>query len=154
MKIVNRAETISLVSEREKNCHILLVEDDPIVCKILGPMFNRSKYSVDFAGDGLKAVKMWEAGDYDLVLMEIDLPFFDGFEATGAIREKERGCGCHTPIVAMTVRTLYRERCLAVGMDDFIPKPIDFKATLQLIGKILMKEPIVGLGEHNPTAEA
>jgi CheY-like chemotaxis protein len=63
----------------------------------------------------------------------------NGFEATIAIREKEKTRGGHTPIVAMTAHALIedKERCLAVGMDAYVSKPIDFKKTLQLIGETL-----------------
>ena len=72
---------------------------------------------------------MWEKGEYDLVLMDVQMPRLNGFEATSAIREKERVHGGHTPIVAMTAhaRKEDEENCLAAGMDAYISKPIDFK---------------------------
>src|SRR6185369_4868983 len=100
-----------------------------------------SSYNLHIAEDGRKAVEMWEAGEYDVVLMDIQMPYLDGFEATRAIREKERGRGGHTPIVAMTAHALKEdeEKCLDAGMDAYIPKPIDFVKTLHLIRKILDK---------------
>ena len=65
-------------------------------------MLKQTKYNVDIAEDGLKAVEMWEKGEYDLVLMDVQMPRLNGFEATSVIREKERVHGGHTPIVAMT----------------------------------------------------
>ena len=67
------------------------------------------------------------------------MPLLNGFEATGAIREKERDRGGHIPIIAMTAHALKEdeERCLAAGMDAYISKPIDFKKSLQVIGDIL-----------------
>ena len=65
-------------------------------------MFQRSNYETDFAENGQKAVELWEKGKYDLILMDVQMPHMNGFEATTAIREKERSLGRHIPIVAMT----------------------------------------------------
>jgi len=120
---------------------LLLVEDDPVIRQVLELMLRKSSYNLHIAEDGRKAVEMWEAGEYDVVLMDIQMPYLDGFEATRAIREKERGRGGHTPIVAMTAHALKEdeEKCLDAGMDAYIPKPIDFVKTLHLIRKILDK---------------
>ncbi len=118
---------------------LLLVEDDPVTLKVLELMLTRSNYNLDFAEDGLKAVEMWEKGEYDLVLMDVQMSRLNGFEATSAIRERERERGGHTPIIAMTAhaRKEDEERCLAAGMDAYISKPIDFKQCLQAIGDII-----------------
>jgi CheY-like chemotaxis protein len=119
--------------------HLLVAEDDVATRKVLGLMLMRSNYHLDFAQDGLQAVELWEQGDYDLVLMDVQMPRLNGFEATRAIREKERERGSHTPIVAMTANAFKedKEMCLAAGMDDFISKPIDFRNCLAVIEKII-----------------
>ena len=118
---------------------LLVAEDDPTIRQVLGHMLQRSNYEIDFAENGQKAVEMWESGKFDLILMDVQMPLMNGFQATTAIREKERTCGAHTPIVAMTAHALKedKERCLDAGMDAYISKPIDFKACLQLIGETL-----------------
>lgn len=118
---------------------LLLAEDDAITRQVLGLMLKRSNYKVDFAEDGLEAVEMWEKGAYDLVLMDVQMPRSNGFEATRAIREKERELLCHTPIVAMTAHA-YKEGCLAAGMDICISKPVDFAKILKVIGEIFNKQ--------------
>ena len=119
--------------------HLLVAEDDPATRKVLGLMLMRSNYHLDFAEDGLQAVELWEKGDYDLILMDIQMPRLNGFEATRAIREKERARGNHTPIIAMTAHGFKEDEdmCLAAGMDAHISKPLNFKNFLRLIGEII-----------------
>jgi len=114
---------------------LLVAEDDPTIRQVLGTMLQMAKYDVAFAENGQKVVEMWENGNYDLVLMDVQMPVINGFEATSAIREKERIRGGHIPIVAMTAHTFKEDekRCLDAGMDAYISKPIDFMACLQLI---------------------
>jgi CheY-like chemotaxis protein len=102
-------------------------------------MLQRSNYITDFAENGQLVVEMWESGKYDLILMDVQMPRMNGFEATAAIREKERTRGGHIPIIAMTAHALKadEEKCLDAGMDVYISKPIDFARTLQVIREIL-----------------
>jgi CheY-like chemotaxis protein len=104
-------------------------------------MLERSNYLLDFAEDGLQAVDMWEKGEYDLVLMDVQMSRLNGLDATRVIREKERERGGHTPIVAMTAHTRKEDEksCLAAGMDAYFTKPIDFAKSLQVIGDIIKK---------------
>jgi CheY-like chemotaxis protein len=135
------SEAIFTAQEGDRIPRLLLAEDDPTVRHVLGLMLNRYNYNLDFAEDGQKAIEMWEKGEYDLVLMDIQMPRLNGFEATRVIREKERESGGYTPIVAMTAhaRKEDEESCLAAGMDAFISKPIDFQKSLQIIGGILKR---------------
>jgi len=133
---------------------ILIAEDDPTIRQVLGSMLHRLNYEICFAENGHKAVEMWENGDYDLILMDVQMPGMNGFEATGAIREKERTRGGYTPIVAMTAHALKEdeERCLDAGMDSYISKPIDFKKTLQVI-RYLLEKPAQFAGRETGTPE-
>jgi len=113
---------------------LLVAEDDQTIIQVLGSMLKMAKYEVAFAENGRKAVEMWENGGYDLILMDIQMPLMNGYEATAAIREKESGRG-RIPIIAMTAHAFREDekRCLNAGMDAYISKPIDFMACLQLI---------------------
>ena len=85
------------------------------------------------AGNGREALSALERERFDLVLMDVQMPEMDGFEAAGIIRERERQTGDHVPIVAMTAHAMKgdRERCLAAGMDDYVAKPIDAATALR-----------------------
>ena len=99
---------------------ILVVDDDTVISKVFTLMLQRSGFEVAVAEDGLMAVKMWEDGNFDLVLMDVQMPRMNGFEATRAIREKEVVRGGHTLIIAITAFALHNDelKCLAAGMDD------------------------------------
>jgi len=128
-------------AEGETPPRILLAEDDPASREVLELLLRRSGYDLDVAGDGLKAIELWERGTYDLVLMDVQMPRLNGFEATRIIRDRERESGGHAIIVAMTAHARKEDerRCLDAGMDAYISKPIDFTACLRLIRENLNK---------------
>jgi CheY-like chemotaxis protein len=132
-------ESINTVREGERCPRVLLAEDDSNIRQFLGLLLKRSCYNVAVAEDGLKAIEMWEEGEYDLVLMDVQMPRLNGFDATGVIREKERERGGHTPIIAMTAHASQEdlESCLAAGMDAYISKPIDFEKALRVMDDII-----------------
>lgn len=134
------AESSDPAPKREGIPRLLIAEDDPIIRKILGTLLQRSNYALDFAENGQKAVEMWERGEYDLILMDIQMPRLNGFEATAAIREQERSRGGRIPIIAITAHDFDEESCLAAGMDYYIAKPLDFQQTRQVIGEILKQK--------------
>jgi signal transduction histidine kinase/ligand-binding sensor domain-containing protein/ActR/RegA family two-component response regulator len=106
---------------------ILLVEDNVVNQKLAVRLLEKRGHHVTVAEDGLQALAKYDAGRFDLLLMDIQMPGMDGFEATAAIRDRERGTGKHTPIVAMTAHAVtgYDEKCRAAGMDGYVAKPID-----------------------------
>jgi two-component system sensor histidine kinase/response regulator len=106
--------------------HVLVVEDNPVNQKVAQRFLERMGCTVSIAEDGLDAVQKFGAARYDLILMDLQMPRMGGLAATQKIRDLERS-GRRTPIVALTadVMTGQLERCMAVGMDDFLTKPID-----------------------------
>jgi two-component system, sensor histidine kinase and response regulator len=94
---------------------------------------------VTVAGDGREALSALEKDNFDVVLMDIQMPEMDGFEATAAIRQKEKFSGRHIPIIAMTANALKgdQERCLEAGMDAYIAKPIRTKELFAAIEALL-----------------
>ena len=87
------------------------------------------------ANNGREALAAWREHDVDLILMDVEMPEMDGFEATAASREEERRTGGHIPIVAMTAHALEgdRELFLSAGMDDYIAKPIRLPVLIEAL---------------------
>jgi len=119
--------TRHLLSEQKRqNTRILLVEDNPINQKLAVALLNKAGYPVDVAENGAQAVETLKTISYQLVLMDVQMPEMDGLEATRLIRVME-GKSRHVPIIAMTAYAMKgdKERCLAVGMDDYLTKPLE-----------------------------
>lgn len=116
-----------LETKSPQNLNILIVEDDEVNQLVLSNMLIEKGYTADIACNGLEALKAQTEKQYDLILMDIQMPEMDGVEATKRIRQRETDEGIkHTPIIALTAYALHgdREKFLALGMDDYIPKPI------------------------------
>jgi CheY-like chemotaxis protein len=103
---------------------ILLVDDDPVNRALATLMLRRMECDVDATESGEEALAAVDGGDYDLVLMDCQMPLMDGFKTARAMRDS--GCARHIPIIALTASTGddHRARALEAGMDDFISKPI------------------------------
>ena len=113
---------------REERSHlqILLAEDNAVNQVLAVRLLERRGYLVTVVGNGRAAVEALSKQTFDAILMDVQMPEMNGFEATAAIRENERRSGKHIPILAMTAHALKgdQERCLAAGMDGYIAKPI------------------------------
>jgi signal transduction histidine kinase/ActR/RegA family two-component response regulator len=105
---------------------VLLAEDNVVNSTLAVRLLEREGHTVKVAQNGRQALAALRAGPFDLVLMDVQMPEMDGFEATRKIREEEAGSGAHIPIVAMTAHAMKgdADRCLAGGMDGYIAKPI------------------------------
>ncbi|MFZ4535439.1 response regulator [Propionivibrio sp.] len=122
----------SLAESVKRTVHLLVVEDNSINMMVMQGVLSKLGYKAnDKARDGVEAVEMAMKGNYDLILMDCQMPKMDGYEATRRLRE----LGFKIPILAMTAHALTgdREKCLAAGMDDYLTKPIDIsKLTVSL----------------------
>jgi CheY-like chemotaxis protein len=126
--------------------HILLAEDNVVNQRVARAILEKAGHSVEIATTGQQVVRLWEERVFDLILMDVQMPDMDGFEATAAIREKEKQAGSRIPVIAMTAHAMSgdRERCLDAGMDDYISKPIRGPALLDLVKKhaLLQRLPV------------
>ena len=127
--------------ESRDQSRVLLAEDNAVNQKLAVRLLEKRGYIVSVAGDGRQALAALEKKEFDVVLMDIQMPEMDGFEATAAIRERERSTGRHIPIVAMTAHSLAADerRCLAAGMDAYVSKPIRTSEFFATIEKVLGK---------------
>ncbi len=111
---------------RSRGFHILAAEDNPINQKLAVRLLEKRGYRVTLAENGLEVLAKLERQQFDLILMDVQMPEMGGLETTRKIREREQKSGEHIPIVAMTANAMKgdRERCLESGMDDYVSKPI------------------------------
>jgi signal transduction histidine kinase/DNA-binding response OmpR family regulator len=127
---------------------ILLVEDNAVNRKVVVTMLTRHGHHVAVAEDGQQALAALAASDYDLVLMDCQMPVMDGFEATRRLRANDPPVlNPRVPIVAMTANAMAgdREKCLAAGMNDYLSKPVNEAALLQTVARVLGDAPPVAL---------
>jgi CheY-like chemotaxis protein/HPt (histidine-containing phosphotransfer) domain-containing protein len=115
-----------IAEEKRRKIRILLAEDNITNQKVALGILERLGLRADPVANGNEVLAAVEAIRYDLVLMDVQMPEMDGFEATAAIRRKEKDRGKHIPIIAMTSHAMFgdRDRCLDAGMDDYVSKPI------------------------------
>ncbi|MBF0454564.1 MAG: response regulator [Magnetococcales bacterium] len=128
------------VAERIRGGKVLLVEDNAINRQVAEEVLHSVGLLVDRAENGREAVRMVAKGDYDLVLMDIQMPLMDGHAATRLIRRL--GPFQHLPIIAMTAHAMTgdREKSLASGMNDHLSKPIDKKQLFQVLTKWIIPQ--------------
>jgi len=120
--------TRHVLRESKRHLNLLLAEDQPINQKLATRLLQKMGHSVTVVENGRQALLALEKNQFDVILMDIQMPEMDGFEATAAIREREKSQeGAHVPILAMTAHAMAgdRERCLEAGMDGYVSKPIN-----------------------------
>ncbi|MFC1735785.1 response regulator [Candidatus Hydrogenedentota bacterium] len=130
----------SILDTRRRGIRILLAEDNPTNQVVALKILERLGYRTDAAANGLEAVKALETIPYDLVLMDVQMPEMDGFEATAKIRDPESKVRNHgIPIIAMTAHAMAgdKEKCLEAGMDGYVSKPVQPRALADTIEEFL-----------------
>ncbi len=118
---------------------ILLVEDNPVNQLVASALLRRKGYLVQIAATGEEALDAMAGEEFDLLLMDVQMPVMDGLQTTARIRALEAGSGVHVPIIAMTAHAMKgdRERFLAAGMDGYVAKPIKANLLFEAIEEVV-----------------
>jgi len=118
---------------------ILLAEDNAVNQHLGRRLLEKRGHKVSVAGDGHEALVLFDRESFDVVLMDVQMPQMDGFEATAALRAKEGGTGRRTPIIALTAHAMKgdAERCLQAGMDGYVTKPVKAEALFAAIAAVV-----------------
>jgi len=116
--------------ESRRKMQLLLAEDNAVNQKLATRLLERLGHQVTLARNGFEALQCWKNGLFDAILMDVDMPEMNGYEATQRIRSEELAAGTHIPIIAMTAHAMKgaREECLLHGMDGYLSKPINVDA--------------------------
>ncbi len=150
----------SLAEDRKRGIRILIAEDDLINQKVLLGILEKFGCRADTVRNGQEAIEALEKAPYDIVMMDIQMPEMDGFEATAQIRNPHSAVRDHNiPIIALTAHAMngYRERCIEAGMDDHVTKPIQpqelFEAIQRHISPKVSPEPAVAVANTGSSKE-
>jgi signal transduction histidine kinase/integral membrane sensor domain MASE1/ActR/RegA family two-component response regulator len=128
------------VAEDRRRLKILVADDNLVNQKVAMRFLEKRGHTVVLADSGRKALTASQEQTFDLILMDVQMPDMDGFEATAAIRKQEEPGGRHVPIIAMTAHAMVgdRDRCLAAGMDDYISKPVNRNDLFGAIERLML----------------
>lgn len=135
--------SVSSLPKTGDQTRILLVEDSPDNILLVQTYLSKGGFNVDIAENGEIAVAKYKAKEYDLVLMDMEMPIMDGYTATGLIREWEKDNGRRpVPIIALTAYAFEedRQKCLAAGCTDYVTKPVRKQKLLQVLAQYLEGE--------------
>jgi PAS domain S-box-containing protein len=124
------------IRETHRRLNIILAEDNIINQKVVLRLLEKQGHRVLLANNGQEVLEALKKDKFDLVLMDVQMPVMNGFDATRAIRQEEKKTGVHVPIIAMTAYALKgdQERCLEAGMDDYVSKPLKSDELFKIIG--------------------
>jgi signal transduction histidine kinase/DNA-binding response OmpR family regulator len=129
---------IDHTASKTETLRVLLAEDNLLNQKLMCAIMSKEGWEITTASDGASAVSLAGTGNFDIILMDVQMPRLDGLEATRIIRQKEKAFGSHVPIVAITAYAMAEDkgRCLQAGMDDYISKPINRSEMIQKIKRL------------------
>ncbi len=145
-KIVTNETTGFTSTVKEKtlaDAKVIVCDDNPINQKVMSLSLDKHVHTITLASNGQECVQMLQKGEYDIILMDIQMPVLDGYSATQKIRSQEQSTGKHIPIIAVTANTLAgdRQHCLSVGMDDYVSKPFQLDDVLAKMRALVSKYP-------------
>jgi two-component system, sensor histidine kinase and response regulator len=132
-----------------RSLRLLLAEDNQINQRLAARLLEKHGHSVVVANNGREALAALDKQTFDAVLMDVEMPEMDGYEATAAIRAGEQGTGRHIPILAMTAHAMKgaREQCLGAGMDSYVSKPLHPRIIIEAIERLVPAD-VLGANKH------
>ena len=142
---------VPVVAKSHANKRVLVAEDNPVNQHVVMHQLSSLGCHAELAATGQEALEKFSAKQYDLILMDCQMPEMDGYTATGEMRKKEKGKQ-QTPIIAMTAHALAgdQDKCLAAGMDDYLAKPVSLEDLSAMLGRWCSQAPT----SQAPTSQA
>ncbi|MCS6898424.1 MAG: response regulator [Myxococcales bacterium] len=130
-----------------------MAEDNPTNARITRMILKSAGHNVEVVGNGLDALEAWRAKNFDLILMDMQMPRMDGLQATRRIRHEEQSRSHRTPVVALTANVMTEDvrHCMAAGMDAYLAKPFEREHLLALIEQLQggsRRNPLTVLGDE------
>ncbi len=124
-----------------KSLRVLVAEDNPVNQMFAARLVERQGHTARVVSNGQLAIDALRRETFDVVLMDLGMPLMDGFEAVRELRQLEKQTGCHLPVIAMTANatSVDRDRCLAVGMDDFVGKPVQAAELATVMARVFQR---------------
>jgi two-component system, sensor histidine kinase and response regulator len=143
------------INEARRSLRVLVAEDNAVNRQLVAALLGKRGHTAVTVANGLEAVAAVAEGEFDLVLMDVQMPELDGLEATKIIRKAEEATGVHIPIIALTAHAMKgdREICLAAGMDAYLPKPINANELFALLESMKGVTPKHPLGSRPDVQE-
>ena len=142
---LSQSQNLLVANTTELTCSVLLAEDNVVNQAVAKAMLDRVGYTVSISNNGVEAIEAATTRDYDVILMDCNMPELDGWEATRRLRawEAEHRPRRRVPIIALTANALQgdRERCIAAGMDDFLAKPFKREQLLEVLKRWVRNDP-------------
>jgi CheY-like chemotaxis protein len=118
---------------------VLVAEDNLVNQRLIGRLLEKQGHAVRVVGNGREAVAALDGRAFDVILMDVQMPEMNGYDATAAIRRQEQALGTHIPIIALTANAIKgdRERCLEAGMDGYISKPVRAEDVFEALDRLV-----------------
>lgn len=134
-KALEESGSTSVAKPLYYEAKILLAEDNEVNQRVAKGILNNIGYDIAIVSNGKAALEAYDTNDWDLILMDCQMPEMDGFEATKQIRRRERNKGRHIPIIALTANAMQgdEQTCINAGMDDYLAKPIQKEQLAQML---------------------